>query len=669
MVARLSRLSFALSTLFGTALTASAAGLGEISILSRLGQPLNAEIEVRSSPGERLDDSCFRVEKSRPDDGGIPRLTRAELALKRSDARIWLVVRTTAAMREPLYLFAVRIGCGPDLVRDYALLLSPEERRTVVLPAAGDAPAVQAPRLLPRGEGEPVVAGAAFGSTPASIGRALYPYSRRLQRKFVEALIAANSGLGLKADSLVPAGAPLVMPDMESTGAASVAASAAKSRPREATAAQAALPDASKAKSVSRRAGLKVADRLRISGGEETVLITDPVLKMATALAERAVADPQRIEAQREMFRIEYRLLAGFGEPLSLVGDPAERRRLMQQRAIEFRRLADLFDGKPPAAEPAPVVLPAPPVPPVVASPAVAPPNPPPLSPAPAKTKLPAQVTAPAWVDWAFYGFMLTAVAGVAGFLVYRRRRDGALAGGLEALAETAPADGSAAHIFHLAGIAPGISEAPPVDPGIAAPNTPAAPVLDRAAPKSVPPAPVRPQPEVADFSVSDELPEEDSDVVELAEIMLAFGRVKGAAEVLKEYIESNPKEALPPWMKLLDVYRSAGMRSEFEEIARRLHQTYNVQVQGWDESAPDAERLGLPAEDLRGNINARSLEEFPHLVHIVDRLWASEAALEFLEQLLRDNRDGERIGFRREVAEEIIFLCDILRARLKLAA
>ena len=50
--------------------------------------------------------------------------------------------------------------------------------------------------------------------------------------------------------------------------------------------------------------------------------------------------------------------------------------------------------------------------------------------------------------------------------------------------------------------------------------------------------------------------------VMELAEIMFSFGRREAPMQTLQEYIEANRKEALHPWVKLLEIYREGGMRS-----------------------------------------------------------------------------------------------------------
>ena len=81
-----------------------------------------------------------------------------------------------------------------------------------------------------------------------------------------------------------------------------------------------------------------------------------------------------------------------------------------------------------------------------------------------------------------------------------------------------------------------------------------------------------------------DETIEEHDSAVELAEIMMSFGRIQGAAETLSEYIRTNPRQAVRPWVKLLEVYKAANLRAEFDALALKLNQTFNVIAVNWEE-------------------------------------------------------------------------------------
>lgn len=162
----------------------------------------------------------------------------------------------------------------------------------------------------------------------------------------------------------------------------------------------------------------------------------------------------------------------------------------------------------------------------------------------------------------------------------------------------------------------------------------------------------------------------EANPVMELAEIMLSFGRVKGAAQALQEFIDSNPEESLKPWIRLMDVYRMASMRSEFERVAAELNQHFNVEIQLWDEMADESNLYEgvdaiepaetLPIEWPKSNRKAASLEDAEHIADRIVALWPQKDCVEFLDQLLRSNRGGLRSGFSRSVVEEIMFLIEL---------
>jgi hypothetical protein len=145
---------------------------------------------------------------------------------------------------------------------------------------------------------------------------------------------------------------------------------------------------------------------------------------------------------------------------------------------------------------------------------------------------------------------------------------------------------------------------------------------------------------------------EEHKSAVELADIMMSFGRVQGAAETLAEFIRGNPREAVTPWLKLLEVYRAAGLRAEFEAIAGELNKTFNVNAVNWNNY-----------QTLRAE--RTSLEDLPHIAETLQKSWRTTACQRYLQQLLRDNRDGTRVGFPFTVIDEILTLSAILEEDL----
>lgn len=138
--------------------------------------------------------------------------------------------------------------------------------------------------------------------------------------------------------------------------------------------------------------------------------------------------------------------------------------------------------------------------------------------------------------------------------------------------------------------------------------------------------------------------------VLELAEVMLAFGRSNQAIETLSQYIETHPNQAVDPWIKLLDLYHQSNLRSEFEALAADLHKRFNVVIAEWSDYG-----AALGAAPL-------TLESLPHIMERLTSCWGTQACLDYLEKLLADNRGGQRLGFSLPFVRDILMLRDILK-------
>lgn len=138
-----------------------------------------------------------------------------------------------------------------------------------------------------------------------------------------------------------------------------------------------------------------------------------------------------------------------------------------------------------------------------------------------------------------------------------------------------------------------------------------------------------------------------EESILELAEMMLAMGLATGAAQKLVDHIRDNPKKALAHWLKLLEIYRESGQRSKFEQAAKQLQKEFNIRASDW----------------MRGSVDRPRLEKFDRVYTKTEELWTQPAqCIAFLSGILADNRDGTRVGFPQEVAEEILLLIEVLK-------
>jgi len=376
-------------------------------------------------------------------------------------------------------------------------------------------------------------------------------------------------------------------------------------------------------------------DRLMLSGGGEA---GEQVLQLATELSSLR-GGLSVSEAQREILRLEFRMLMVLNEQAMTQMATAEKLRNMEATLGELQVRAGEFAGRVEQVVP------------LTASPASGEPPTPAAAP-PAIATLGNGDEARATISaWSLYGALIGILVGLAGWLGWRhysQRRQmrveedfPLLSAEVDPEFDLAPRSALAANASVDIRVEPVSNQATRVDFELDAGDQ--APAAQVAIPR---PAARDSAMSIAGTTVGEHF--EANPVMELADIMLSFGRVKGAAQALREYIDSNPQEALQPWIRLMDVYRMAGMRDEFEEVGRNLNQHFNIEVQHWEKLAPS----DVPA--------AGSIEEMPRIMSMISELWWTGDVVGYLYQLLRDNRGGKRAGFALPLVEEILFLIEL---------
>ena len=408
---------------------------------------------------------------------------------------------------------------------------------------------------------------------------------------------------------------------------------------------------------IKKAASPRLSDRILLSTGID---VGEPALRLAPEIS-LPVGQFEMKEAQRDILRLEYRMLAALHEQVTTQMATAEKLRNMEATLSELQQKTSEFAQR---VEPVPSpVAPAqvradPPVAQTIVTPTVLP--------------SPSVDDSFRLSEWSIYGALLGALLGVGGWLGWRRYRERqAWLVEDEYLSEPAEFEVDAKRSEERE--EPGGVDLPvePTEMGRTMQVdleldggehvVPVQPEVFSAKPK-----PSRPDDSLMSISATtvDEHFEANP-VMELADIMLSFGRVKGAAQALQEYVDNSPQEALQPWIRLLEVYRMAEMRNEFESLASNLNQNFNVAIPSWE---PDKLKAATDEVDLvlDGGVSAespavpQSIEDMPRIVSTVCELWSSGDVITYLQQLLRDNRGGKRVGFSLPVVEEILFLVDL---------
>lgn len=394
-------------------------------------------------------------------------------------------------------------------------------------------------------------------------------------------------------------------------------------------------------------------DRLMLSGGGE---VGEPSLRLATELSINGGGIGAASEAQREILRLEFRMLLALQEQATTQLATAQKLRDMEGTLGELQQRAKDVGER---IERGATISTAPP------------------APVESKQSAPSGVggivsTPPAEKgggisEWSLYGVLIGALCGVGvwfGWRTYSERHRIDAASRFHSLAPAIDVpsrqerleSGSEAEVdlpFEESG--QGQSMQVDVELDLEPPNQEGFATSDAESVQK----PFESPNSVAFATVDEHF--EANPVMELADIMLSFGRVKGAAQALQEYIDSNPQEALQPWIRLMDVYRMAGMRDEFEAVARNLNQHFNVEVQHWDGLSP-VEALSEDEKGVQGAPGSRpqSIEDMPRIINQIIDLWSSGDVVGYMYQLLRDNRGGQRLGFALPVVEEILFLIEL---------
>lgn len=607
------------AALFTPSTAAFAAALGEVAALSALGERFRAEIRLVGEGSVQA--GCFRVVAPADTAAGIPALDRGRISIVGQGGSARLVVRDDRTVHDPVVQLALENVCETRLRREYTLLMPFTAANPVSAPvstaparkpaATRTAPAVQrnAPPRPPKPRAQKAAArtwSTAAGESLESLGEALYPDDPAARERFSQATAAANPRLFPNPgtyDRPLPAGTRVVIPNLRQ---------GANAAPDKAT-----MPPAvDEPTPAAARAAQDTGDRVVVDKSVAPASGATPKTSAAAESGSAAAGDDRAsglLSRERELAAAIDRSIIAEMELLARIKELEEL-----QAGLEARLRSTLAAAPQATAPQASAITSA------VAG-----------APSPAAAPAASVPTAsPANDLYLFAGLGIAALL-LTAMLLRRRRSDHPIA--------DLRTPGTALRTEQTT---------PPASARAATPDTVtnarfSADLIDTATDQRAVVTPAN-TPAPGDATVVDE----HKSAVELADIMISFGRVQGAAETLAEFIRGNPREAVTPWLKLLEVYRAAGLRAEFDTIAGELNKTFNVTAVNWDNY-----------QTLRA---ARtSLEDLPHIAETLQRSWRTTACQRYLQQLLRDNRDGTRVGFPFTVIDEILTLAAILEEDL----
>ncbi|MBI1905845.1 MAG: hypothetical protein HYS20_06335 [Rhodocyclales bacterium] len=605
---------------------ARATQLGSVSSVSLLGQPLRIEI---SAPGATAEYAarCAQLVTPTAAPDGIPAVLDARLTVAGSGPDAQLVVSHGAPVRDPVLRVAVRDVCDSRHQREYTLLLPVA---TSIAPpattAAKSASVASAAARPPAARTTPdTVAAEVWTTVPgesiATLAQALHPRNARARRALMARLFDLNPELasnGLTATTPLPPGTQLRVPDPAALVALAPEPTVTARPPRKSAPAT------------------DNSSRLILEG--ETAERPDPADAATSAGARKGSTQDETSEEAREQ-----RLVRAIDDSIRAELELFERIRRLEE--IEQALRAQLV-----VPAPRPAVPPVAPLPPIAAKPA---------SDVPERTDSSVRTPPPppARTTWGQWMFLLAALVGVLGVILFYETRRVLRTRPSRPDASTPPQRTAQAFDDDAA-----TTQLPTLRPAIPATAGPRVKPVTAPAPEPETTARMRPPPPRVDLAfdaestapliVNEELVEEHDSAVELADIMISFGRVQGAAETLSDFIRANPRQSVAPWIKLMEVYRLADMRIEFDALARQLNKTFNVKTVTWDNFD---EARKMPG----------GLEQLPHAIDQLVALWGTTECQAYLDKMLRDNRDGTRQGLSLGIIDDILMLWSVLEDQL----
>ena len=139
---------------------------------------------------------------------------------------------------------------------------------------------------------------------------------------------------------------------------------------------------------------------------------------------------------------------------------------------------------------------------------------------------------------------------------------------------------------------------------------------------------------------------EEISDAMQEAEFWLSIKDPQRAIEILEPQSMNDHPSTPVMWLLLLDLYRMVENRDKYNQLRTRFKQKFNSNILEYSES---------PRPDT-----VKFLCDFEHLTSKLTAFWNTNYILPFLESLLVDDREGERVGFELSVYQDILMLIAI---------
>ena len=150
-----------------------------------------------------------------------------------------------------------------------------------------------------------------------------------------------------------------------------------------------------------------------------------------------------------------------------------------------------------------------------------------------------------------------------------------------------------------------------------------------------------------------------ESNILDHADVFLSHGRTSLAIQLLQNHLLDFPKQSVTIWLFLLDLVAKVNLQAVYEQTAIECKEHFNIKIPEFG-TAPD---VAYSETTLN-----QSLESFPRLTTGLQQVWGTPAAITFLDDLIYNSRLEVRVGFDKNVIEELILLKNMTQENLKTA-
>ena len=136
-----------------------------------------------------------------------------------------------------------------------------------------------------------------------------------------------------------------------------------------------------------------------------------------------------------------------------------------------------------------------------------------------------------------------------------------------------------------------------------------------------------------------------EEDILDHADVFLSHGRTSLAIQLLQNHLSDHPNRSVTVWLFLLDLLAKEGAAEEYEMAVLECKKHFNVE---------------LPEFSMPLVKNGDGIESYGAITKHIIHVWQTDEAVEFLDNLIYNNRLQARSGFNHAAFEELALLKSI---------